>query len=351
MISKKLLFSIGILASVPCSLYSGNDFTDIFKAGASDIQALAKGYLQPLCYGVAGGLGTNWYNTAETHKLFGFDLTIGASGLMVPVSDQTYNLSGLQRLQSVNGVTSIPTFGGKGDGAQLKLVSNQGTELTRFNTPKGVTKVIPSANLQVTLGLPFDNDLSVRYIPNIEKENGKVGLWGIGLKSNMKKWTPIFKIIPLDVAFMLGYTQANVTYAFDNTITPAELTNQPYEEENPNASYANQGMKIKAGSLMANIIVSKKLLFFTPYCGVGLTSNKFDFNFTGNFPVLGDVNTSNGKVKVKTLTDPVPLHYTAIWPGATIGFRIKVLCIIALHAQYTFQKYSTASVGFGLNIR
>jgi hypothetical protein len=348
--TRKLLITGIILAMLPFMANAQKDISDLFKAGVTDLQTVAEGYIKPAGYGFAAGLGTNWYNTAATHKLFGFDLTIGASALWVPTSDQTFSLAGLQKLQATNGATTAPTFGGKGDGVELRLVEN-GNTVTSFQTPKGVTKIIPAANIQFTLGLPFGNDISVRFVPTVNPKHASVGLWGIGWKHDIKQWIPVVKLLPFDASFMLGYTQVNGKYAFDNPLEPSDLTSQPYEEETPGVSYADQGMKLKAKSFMANIIVSKKIAFFTPYVGVGLTSNTFDFNFTGNYPVLDGYNTSNNKLKVKTLVDPIPLHYSSVWPGATIGFRLKMLWIFALHAQYTIQKYSTASVGFGLNIR
>ena len=143
-----------------------------------------------------------------------------------------------------------------------------------------------------------------------------------------------FGINPLDVEAIANTTQRPIMIS-----TPSGV------------SYTDQGMKLKANAVMVNAIISKKIAFLTPYLGFGITRSSFDFNFAGNFPVLGNFNTTTQKFDVTTLKDPIPLHYSLTQPGATIGLRVKLFFVCALHAQYTLQKYSTASVGFGLNFR
>ncbi len=332
-----------------------SDISDLFKSGVNDIQTLANGYIKPFGYGFSSGLGSNWYNTAATHKVLGFDITVGANGVFTPSGDKTFSLSGLQNLTAVNGEKTAPTFGGKGDGVDLILqqkINGVPQTIARFRTPKGVSNVTPVPSFQVTVGLPLGNDLSVRFAPTINVDNYSGNMWGIGLKHNIKQWIPVLKLLPFDAAVMAGYSKFNLNYSFDDPVTPSDLaSNQNLISAPSGVSYNNQGMKLKANALMVNAIISKQVAFLTPYLGFGITRSSFDFNFAGNFPVLGNFNTTTQKFDVTTLKDPIPLHYSLTQPGATIGLRVKLFFVCALHAQYTLQKYSTASVGFGLNFR
>ena len=349
---KLLLFFAVWVMLMPLRVNAQSDLANLFKAGVNDLQTLTQGYIKPIGYGIADGLGTNWYNTAATHKPWGFDITVGATGLLVPSTDKNFSLAGLTSLQVVNGQTTAPTFGGKGDGVELKMTAPNGQTIVDFRTPSGVTPVIPGVNAQLTLGLPKGNDLSFRFVPTIQTDKYEVGLWGIGLKHNFKQWIPGLKLLPFDAAVMVGYTHVHFNYLFDNPIMPNDLVNDPNMINEPSdlSVFMHQGMRVSANSLMANIIVSKKLLFFTPYVGFGVTSSQFDFNFTGSYPVLGNLS-SNNKYDVNALTNPIPLHYSSFNPGLTVGFRLKFLWIFALHAQYTMQQYAAASVGLGINIR
>lgn len=338
-----------------------SDIANLFKGGVDDLNTIVEGYMRPAGQGFAAGLGTNWYNTAETHKVLGFDLTVGVNGAFAPKADQTFDISTLKNLTpTLSGVDRAPSFAGSEGGVELQLKDNNGRTISKFTTPGGFSKIVPSPSLQLGLGLPLGNELSVRLIPTVNAEGFKGNLWGVGLKHNVKQWIPGVKLLPFDAAAFVGYTKFNLDYSFaeGDRITPDKLFSQGVNYEYENAAYntkapdyTGQGFKIEASALTANVIVSKKLAFFTPYLGVGVTSTKFDLSFAGIYPVAGDVNTSNGNVKVKILENPIKASYSEVMPGATVGFRLKMLMMMAFHAQYTVQKYPTASVGFGINFR
>lgn len=346
-----LVLLLFVLISV--STRAQSDFNDIFKSGLNNVTTLAEGYVRPFGYGFSSGLGNNWYNTAATHKLLGFDLTVGGNAVFAPASEKSFSLSGLKNLTAVNGETTAPSFAGKGDGVLLALKSNNQT-VTQFRTPDGVSSATPVPSLQLTVGLPLGNDLSIRLLPSIHTDDFKCNMWGIGLKHNIKQWIPVVNKLPFDAAVMLGYTKFNLEYNFGEAINPTDLvgsTQQMYLPAYDPSLYQSQGAKVTASALMANVIVSKKLAFLTPYVGFGLTSSKFDFNFTGTFPVIKDFNQTTMKYEIENWKDPIPLHYSKVQPGLTAGIRMKLLWIFALHAQYTIQQYATASVGIGLSIR
>jgi hypothetical protein len=356
-----LIFAISSLITFSEQVHAQSDIANLFKGGVEDLNTLVNGYMKPAGQGFASGLGSNWYNTAETHKVLGFDLTVGVNGAFTPSADQSFNISSLNQIVAPNGETKMPTFAGSGDGIRLQSKAQiNGKPIFDFTTPSGLSKITPSPTLQLGVGLPFGSELAFRIIPTVNADGFEANMIGFGLKHDIKQWIPIVKLLPFDASAFVGYTKFKLNYGFAETdrITPGKLFSEgvQYEYENPsyndyNVDYSGQGFKIDASALTANLLVSKKLAFFTPYLGVGVTSTKFNLNFAGNYPVASDVNTTNGKVKVRILEDPVKASYSEVMPGATVGFRIKMLYVLALNAQYTIQKYPTASVGFGINFR
>ncbi len=355
-----------ILLSAP--LKAQEDISNIFKAGLSDVNKLMDGYMKPAGIGFATGLGSNWYNTAATHKVLGFDLTIGVNGAITPASDRMFSLAGLTKLQPLNsGVTEAPTFAGKGNGVDMVLrqpttINGQpnpysGQIITQFRTPEGLMRWIPTGNLQLTVGLPLGNDLSFRLLPTLKKEGASASMWGIGLKHDIKQWIPVVKLLPFDASVFLGYTDFKMGYDFSEPITPYDLTENQNQIVMPagNPDYTGQGLEMKANAFTANVIVSKKVSFFTPYVGLGYTKSEFKLGCTGTYPILGDAittpGTNFGKIQVITKDDPINVHYSNTMVGATVGFRLKVLGVLAMHGQYTLQKYPILSAGFGVNFR
>ncbi len=390
---RKAIYS-AVIALIFCSsvftVNAQSDISEIFKAGDADLNTVANGYLKPAGNSFSAGLGTNWYNTAEVHKPFGFDLTFGAGVVLAPTEDQTFRIDGLTNLKpSVAGATVAPTFVGSGDGQKLDLLLNQpqylstgapnplwnnGTGkmlITSFTTPGSISKFIPTASAQMTIGLPFINDVTVRFVPTVEYSGFKISMWGVGIKHNFKQWIPVVKALPFDAAMMLSYSKFDLKYAFPTSsqIKPNMLVGSSFTYTPTTTEYSTQGMNINADALMANIIVSKKLLFFTPYVGFGVTKTNFTLKMEGNYPVLGnpimEEKTIGGTkymvpkvdaagkpyVEIKDMTDPINIQSSEVMPNATVGFRLKLLFILTFHAQYTMQKYPTASAGFGIAIR
>jgi hypothetical protein len=170
---------------------------------------------------------------------------------------------------------------------------------------------------------------------------------------------------------MVAYSKFDLKYAFPASaqVKPAMLVGTNFAYMPTTTDYSTQGMNISADAMMANIIVSKKLLFFTPYVGFGVTKTNFTLKMAGNYPLLGnpitEVKTVGGTnytvpkldaagkpyVEIKDMTDPINITSSELMPNATIGFRLKVLWILTVHAQYTMQKYPTASAGFGIALR
>ena len=359
-----------------------NDISNIFKAGVADLNTVAEGYLKPAGNSFSSGLGAGWYNTAAVHKPWGFDLTIGVGAVSAPQSDQSFSLSGLTNLKpTISGTTSAPTFTGKGDGVELNLMQPQYLstgqanpyypgKIVSFTTPGAVSQYVPTASIQFTIGVPFINDVSFRFVPKVSVSGFETSLWGIGIKHDFKQWIPVVKDLPFDAAIVLAYSKFNLKYAFptDFQVTADKLVSGGVTTQaDPNVSsndYTTQGLNISAAATTANLVFSKKIAFITPYLGFGMTNTSFDLSMVGNYPTLGDPLTyvvggvtlprynENGKpiMQVKNISDPVKFNSNQVMTNATLGLRLK-LSVITLHAQYAFQKYPVASAGFGISIR
>jgi len=371
---KKLLISfLAVFLSVGylTTIQAQNDISNIFKAGVVDLNKVAEGYLKPAGNSFSSGLGAGWYNTAAVHKPWGFDLTIGIGVVSAPQSDQTFSLSGLTNLQpAITGTTSAPTFTGKGDGVELNLMQPEflstgqrnpyyGQKIVSFFTPSAVSQYVPTASIQFTIGVPFINDVSFRFVPKISVSGFETSLWGIGIKHDFKQWIPVVKDLPFDAAIVLAYSKFDMKYAFPTSyqVTPDKLVSNGVETiPDPDAStndYTSQGMKVSASAKTANLVFSKKIAFITPYAGFGITSTSFDLSMVGNYPTLvGDPQPSGStyKMQIKNVTNPVNLNPSEVMTNATLGLRLK-LAVITLHAQYAFQKYPVASAGFGISFR
>ena len=311
---KKYLFTL-LAGLIGFTSYSQNTQTNI-----EDGKSLIEAYVSPLGYSLGAALNNGWYNTAKPHKLGGFDVTISANIVMIPEEAKSFNISESNGNTFSGGET--PTILGSDDGA---LVDYQGfsNEMPKgFNIP-----LVPLPMLQVGVGLIKGTEVDFRYMPEIKIGSiGKVGLFGIGLKHDVLQWLPIVDKIPLDLSIQAGYTKLSSSFELidpTNTVSPAQAN-------------------LDVSATTVNLILSKKLLMFTPYLGLGYNSTKTIFNVVGEYDIAGK------KIEAKDLT-AIELKSNNEF-RANIGFRFNIT-VIALQANYTFSKYPTATVGLGVSLR
>lgn len=299
---------------------------DLLIAGSQkDINYLANGYLRPLGTALAEGLNNGWYSTAKTHKLGRFDLITTISIVQVPEIDQTFLVenSQLEQLQLVTGTSgeTQSAFGNTGSGQALEYKAAPG--VSNFNLPGGTGfSYIPVPMAKISVGLIKNTEVTFRYLPEIsipKIDDAKISMQGFGVKHDILQWIPGGKVLPFSVSGFFGYT--NVDY-IQSLGDDKELT------------LNSTGFTIRA-------LISKKLLFLTPYVGLGVNGGGTNIKLTGTFD-----NQIGG-----TIVDP--LNIDADNAGGfvgNVGLRFKFLFVGAVVVDYTFGAYNALTTGLGFSI-
>jgi hypothetical protein len=279
------------------------------------------------------GLNQGWYNTAQSHKLFGFDLTVTGSAIYFPTSELTYKVenSKLTGLQvnvppATNTSVNAPTIFGSGNAPVYQLID----PTTKIPIPGATTtgpegqnlSFVPVPMVQLGLGLPKGTDLKFRFTPESKFGDATGSLFGIGLMHDIKQWIPGISKLPFDLSVFGGYTQLKMSIGVDPSL--------PNNKANLNST---------ATTIQA--LISKKLAIVTFYGGLGYNFSTTTMDMKGTY-VTGPITPP--------LIDPINISASQSGPRITAGIRLKLL-IFALHADYTIQKYDALTVGFGLNIR
>ena len=284
-----------------------------------DGKKLIKAYISPLGNSLGAALNNGWYNTAKPHKLGGFDITVTANIVMIPNNAKIFNITESNENTFSGGET--PTILGSGDGVQVTYAGESS------DMPKGLNiPIIPLPMLQGGIGLIKGTELDFRYMPELKIGSaGKVGLFGVGLKHDILQWLPIVDKIPIDLSIQAGYTKlSSEIKLIDPTATISPQAN------------------LDVSATTVNLILSKKLLMFTPYLGLGYNSTQTTFNVKGNYNVAGLA------IDVSDLTE-IDFGSNNNF-RANIGFRFNIT-VLALQANYTFSEYPTATIGAGISLR
>ena len=174
--------------------------------------------------------------------------------------------------------------------------------------------MLPLAMPQVSLGLPMNSEVMLRFIPATEvKEFGEVSFIGIGLKHSVSQYIPVPGLLIPDVSVQYVWQQLKIGDIIESTNTAF----------NVHASYG------------INLII----LSITPYIGFGVeTSNmKVEYEVAGTGSVLDGTPVSfdfDGKNKSR------------ITGGVRLGLPIPLLKVTA---DYSIGEYNAATIGVGIS--
>jgi hypothetical protein len=343
----KIIFFIGTFFITIQSFGQISNIGPMLAGSTEDAEKILQAYFKPYANAFGANLNGAWYNTAKTHKLGGFDITLSISTSIVPKADKEFDISSLGLSNNPGSALSPTIAGKKTEGATMNY--NIGGTNISYKLPKGTGwGVIPSPMFQAGIGLIKETDLTFRFVPSLTVGDfGKFGLWGIGAKHSLKQWIPGIKSLPFfHLSLFLGYTKMK---------TDANINFQPQfyiDNMNPDPTisttegYDSQKMEMTFKSFTTSVIASFDLPVVTFYGSAGFATNNTNIKLAGNYPIL----TGN---TVSPVVDPVDMKITSssgAKPRLTAGVKFK-MAVITYHLDYTYANYSVITTGLGLSFR
>lgn len=316
------------------------DIEDLLNGSKKDANYLMNGYISPFMKAIGAGFNQGWYNTAKTHKKFGVDLTISVAEVGIPEADHLFTIDN-SKLETIYLATDHRgvSLDENDKGKVPTLFGAESTQSTYdFKAPKpsapfdgvggfDVNKLpmgrMPAPVVNMGIGLPWNTDLKFRFATSGSlSDEIDFSLWGIGVMHDIKQHIPGIKSLPFDLSGFFGYTHMGIT---------AELDDPSHKGEFIVNATTIQGL------------ISKKISVLTVYGGMGYNFSKSTLKIKGEYDLDGDTATPDIK-------DPVSLSAALNGPRMTAGMRLK-LAVFTFHGDYTFQKYSTLTLGFGISVR
>lgn len=327
----------------------------VTTGGTSNLDYLIGGYVGPVAEDLGSLVNNGWYNTAENHKRFGFDLSVTLSTVFVSSSSKYFNvdntrLSGIGYLGSTGGGSGMPTAYAAETEIPSFTYNGGGNNGLAFNGPGGgnIAKEVPIGSLAVPtiqggLGLFANTDLRFRFTPAVTIGNTEVKNWGAGLMHDIKQHIPGLKELPFSLSLLLGYS---------NMTTTTNMAGN-YETSLGSGSYAGQEAVAETSAFTAQVLISKSIPVLTFYGGIGYNSSSTTFSVKGDyyvdrsFTALGDVPL----LAPVTLKDPFKRDFTSNGFRFTGGIRFKFGPVF-LNGDYTlFRGQGFLTTGFGFTVR
>lgn len=347
---KRIFTLILFAAFISMEANAQDGIGELFKSGPADATKLIQAYAEPFFKGFGTGINGGWTNTAKTKKLFRLEVRVSASAVFVPSADKTFDITQIGLSNQIRPSTSnhiAPTFGGNVTAPSIDVYSTGGSKIATFQLPSGTSSIIPAPQIQATLGLVFNTDVTLRYLPtiNIGDKYGKVDMIGFGVKHDiMQDFGVVGKLVPFDLALAFGYTK--LSYTFPLTVNPDQGSTP--KDASQSTDFSNQRVEGHFSGVNVSAIISKKLLFFTPFASVGYSSASTDIGMLGNYPFT---NGTNGVTATyTTYNNPISINETSISGlRADIGFQLDFI-VLKLYASYSAAQYSSINGGIALGL-
>ncbi|XLS30147.1 DUF6588 family protein [Flavobacteriaceae bacterium M23B6Z8] len=334
---KKITYFILVLIS--CNLQAQENIEDLLAAGINDAQRFTNAYLEPASEGIVHNLNNGWFNSGKTKKLFGFEVTIVGNASFVKDEDKSFvlNTADYENLRFQDGSPSKNVSTAFGDIEGITVVAEGplpgSSDDAVFDLPTGLgsadVNFVPSAFLQVSVGLIKGIELKARYFPKVKTNDVEAGLYGVGLQYEFTSLLPANKIFPVAISGLIGYTRLDGTYDFTDT-SIVDGDNQRIE--NTTDSWAFQA------------IASTKLPVFNVYGGLGYITGKSTNDLKGTYRV------QSGVLATQTVVDPFSVSSDVSGFRGTLGARLK-LGFFRLNSDVTFAQFTTVSLGMGFGFR
>lgn len=326
----RLLLFFALLTTTFSSAQLFDDLTDLLKASTEDYKILADAYTAPLGQSLTHSLSNGWLTSAKTHKKFGFDFTVGLIYPKVNEAAKKIDIEGLALTSLTSNASYASSVFGSSQSTDFTYTLPETSINQTVTLPGGIEDDLISNSFitpyaQVGIGLFFDTDLIVRYVPNIENSGVEFGMYGFGLKHNLMQYFGPLDKLPLNVSALASYSKLSSSY---------ELTTA-----NP-----DQKVTYDVGAFLTQLTASIDLPIVSVMAGFGYTKGTANMDMLGNYTV-GYANGTNISLK-----DPISIEQTYTGTHAVAGVRFSFF-MLRTFIQYTIQEYNTVNFGVSFSFR
>jgi hypothetical protein len=331
-----------LLASVllcTLSINAQENIDDLLAAGVADAKRFTTDYIAPASEGLAFGINNGWFNNAKSPHRFGFEISLIGNASLIKDKKKSFafNVADYENVRFEDNSPSkiVATALGQNNPDVSVIVTyddpifgNQEVEIT---LPTGIgssdLNLIPTAFLQASFSPFKGTQVKARYFPQIDAEDTKVGLYGVGLQQDFTSWLPADKVIPVAISGLIAYTHLDGSYDFtDSSLVEGD----------------NQQFETKLNTLLFQILVGTKLKIINFYGGLGYITGK------STTDLLGTYRVSNGIIFSEEIVDPFSIKQDTSGIKATVGTNLKI-GFFSINADYTLAEFDSASLGLNFS--
>ncbi|WP_109299887.1 DUF6588 family protein [Aquimarina sp. AU474] len=312
--------------------FSQTDIDQILEIGIENAQRFSEDYFAPAGESLINNMSNGWYTTAQTKKLWHFEVGIVGNLSFVREDKQSFvfRVAEYTDISFRDGRLSQSVASALGTNQEdLTVVINAGGagEL-EVNLPDGIGNAeinsIPGGFIQASMGLIKSTEIKVRYLPRIKAvEDAEIQLYGVAFQHEFTDWIFPLKRWPFRLSALLGYTNVKGFYDLDGaSAVPG----------------SDQEVRLNSNSWLLTGIVSTKLPVLNFYGGLGYYFGANDADLLGTYQI------QNGPFSSDIVVDPISVKTKTNGVKATVGARVE-FGVFKANMDYTLQNYNNLSLG------
>ncbi len=258
---------------------SANSQNDV-EGVINDLLFIADEFASPAAEGAAYQAGAGWFTSSQSLEPWHFEVSAHANALIVPSSKKQTSISNskLNVLELRDGNSAqVPTaYGATTDIYYQGQVMGESFE---FQALEGVDKgFVPHAFVQVTMGLPYESEFTVRALPELTVDGVAVSTYGAGVKHNFSQYFRFNEPEDLQVSALITYSKFDANYQFEPKDIPMVAVLDLVD--------------VDANIWLFEALASKRYEDFEIFGALGATNSTFGYQMDGSGPFLGDINTA-----------------------------------------------------------
>jgi len=177
-------------------LNAQNDIDVLLAGGVEDAQRFANDYLAPGTNSLMHSMNANWFNSARTKPLGGFEVSVIANATLVSEEDKVFNFdtSEYNKVRFVQGANAQNVFTALGENVLSIFVEVEyqdiifGSQTVQLELTEGIgdsaANLVSTAFILGAFGLSNKLELKARFIPEYENQDADFSTKGEVYNSN-----------------------------------------------------------------------------------------------------------------------------------------------------------------------
>jgi len=350
---KNLIVSLALILSA-ATLNAQDGLSEVLAAGVDVARSFTQSYTKPAAEAFSYNLSAGWYDDARVLKPGQFNVIIRAQATFAPEEEKSFLLDPVAYQQLVqnsydntnnppaditvtfadgsNSPRLIATALGQNDPSQSLVVTTTDrttgieTSESTILLPQGLgdagIDIVPSAFVQVGVGLGAGFEVKGRFTPRVKIDESEILVYGAALQWQLSDVVDKNDILPVDLSVLAGYSRLDAQYDF---------------EDGAAVDGENQQLETKSGSFTVSLIAGTDFKVLNFYGGINYNAGSTETDLLGTYTV----QPSGSVFPVsQTFEDPISVKTDVSSMLGTVGTKLT-LGFFQVNVGYTFGAYDT----------